>query len=320
MSTSTLTLNFGAVKMAWGRIGIVATFVVFIGTIATIEPQFLSRGNLMDVVTVACIYLLISFGETFVIGAGGVDLSVGHISGFSALVASLLMSSVGLPVWIAVLLGMLTGFLLGTINGFIVGWLGVDSFVTTLSTMFLITGTKYWMTGGMSVMYLPGAFLNLGRGTFLNVPFLFYILLAGFVFSYLVFSRLRSGRNMYMTGGNILASYLSGISVRYYTLLAFILSGILSSITGILLAARAGHTNITLGEGLLLDAFAMSLLGGVLAGGRASITGTLVGGFFLMMTINGLNMLGVNPAAESLIKGVLLMILVIFSIGSKKRR
>lgn len=320
MSTSTLSLSFGAAKVAWDRIGIVAVFVVLIGTIAAIEPQFLSRGNLMDVVTVACIYLLISFGETFVIGAGGVDLSVGHIAGFSALVSSLLMSNVGFPVWAAVFLGILTGFFLGAINGFIVGWLGVDSFVTTLSTMFLITGTKYWMTGGMSVMYLPGGFLNLGRGAFLGVPFLVYILLAGFVFSYLVFNRLRSGRCIYMTGGNVLASYLSGISVRYYTLLAFILSGTLSSVTGILLAARAGHTNITLGEGLLLDAFAMSLLGGVLAGGRASIAGTLVGGFFLMMAINGLNMLGVDPAAERLIKGVLLLILVIFSIGSRKGR
>ena len=98
------------------------------------------------------------------------------------------------------------------------------------------------------------------------------------------------------------------------------LSGFLSSITGILLAARAGHTNITLGEGLLLDAFAMSLLGGVLAGGRASITGTLAGGFFLMMAINGLNILGVDPAAEWLIKGALLMILVIVSIRFKKER
>ena len=98
MSTSTTTLNLGPIKEAWGRIGIITVFVVFIGIIATIEPQFLSRGNLMDIVTVACIYLLISFGETFVIGAGGVDLSVGHIAGFSALVSSLLMSNAGFPV------------------------------------------------------------------------------------------------------------------------------------------------------------------------------------------------------------------------------
>jgi len=299
------------------RYGILFVFLFLIVIVTAIQPQFVSPGNLIDILTVSCIYLMISFGETFVIATGGIDLSVGNIAGFSALATSLFMTTVGMSVGLSVVLGVLTGLGIGAVNGFIVGWMGVDSFVATLSTMFVIIGVKYWMTGGMSIMYLPGEFRDIGRGSLFAIPYTIYILIAGTAFSYILLHKLKAGRYMYLIGGNIRASYLSGVPVRFFTMLSFILSGSLSSVTGILLSSRGGSTNITLGESLVLDAISISLLGGVLSGGKVSIIGTLMGGLFLMLVINGLNMLGVDPASEQLIKGMIVLILVVYSLSVK---
>ncbi|MBC7261675.1 MAG: ABC transporter permease [Chloroflexi bacterium] len=292
--------------------------LALVGVIAVLEPSFVSGGNIADIFISVSLLGIVSLGLTVVLTVGGVDMSIGHIAGFAAVVAAMLMKWHQLPTALSVLVASIIGVGLGGLNGLAVSLLGVDSFIATLSMMFVLIGLRYWLTGGVTIMLLPPSFTCLGRGSIFGipVPLLFLLFISGL--SFVLLRKTRVGRYMYMIGGNINATWLAGVSVRFYTFLAFLVSGAFSSLSGLLLAARQGLANVDLGDGFMMDGFTVALLGVAISGGRPTVLGTLVATFLVVMLVNGLNIMGVGPEWIYLVKGAIILCAIFISRAQKR--
>lgn len=293
--------------------GLALFILALIGVIAALEPSFASAGNISDIFISVSLLGIVSLGLTVVLTVGGVDLSIGHIAGFSAVVAAMLIKWHHVPTAFSLLAALATGVGLGVLNGFSVSVLGVDSFIATLSMMFVLIGLRYWLTGGVTIMLLPRSFTCLGRGSLGGLPVPVIFLLFIYLIGILLLRKTKIGRYMYMTGGNINATWLAGINVRFYTFLAFVVCGAFSSVSGLLLAARQGLANVDLGDGFMMDGFTVALLGVAISGGRATPIGTLVATFLVVMLVNGLNIIGVGPEWIYLIKGAIILCAIFIS-------
>jgi len=298
--------------------GIFVFFVVFYAFVTAIRPAFLTLGNLYDIFTEVSLVSFVAFGEAIVIAAGAVDLSVGNIAGYGAMLTCYFLSQTELGLVPSIAIGIVVGGLVGLGNGLLVSRLYMNSLIATLGTMFVLVGLLYMVTFGQSIMMLPQSFTNLGTGTFLNVPFIIYAMALLFVVCHLFMEKTRYGRNIQMIGGNIEACRLSGINIKNLTLFAFVLAGLLSTVSGILLAARQGLANVDLGERFLLQAFTAAMLGTVIFGGRNLIAGTLCGAIFLISLINGLTLLGAGPQWIYFAQGSLLLVAILLNFYSKR--
>ena len=293
-------------------------FGIFYVIVGLLRPGFFSLGNWSDILTEASIMSFACFGEMIVIAAGGLDLSIGNIAGFAAMVTSVLLSNLGFGLWTSILVGVGIGGLLGLGNGIMVSRLYMNSLVATLGTMFVLVGCLYGLTGGASIHMLPDSFMYLGSGSFLKIPVPIWVMTVVFVLVYLFMERTAHGRYISMIGGNIEACRLSGIHIKNLTLLTFVLCGLLSTFSGILLAARQGLANVDLGERFVLEAFVSAMLGTVIFNGKNVITGTLCGAVFLVSVINGLTLLGAGPQWMYFARGILLLVAILANYLLKK--
>jgi ribose transport system permease protein len=298
--------------------GIFVIFGTFYVILTILRPSFLSLGNLYDILIETSIISFVSFGEAIVITAGGLDLSVGNMAGAAAMLTCHLMSNMGYDTWVSIVAGVAIGGLIGLGNGLMVTRLYMNSLIATLGTMFVLVGFLYGVTGGVSVHIVPDNFMYLGNGTIMNIPVPIYVMAVVFVVAYLFMEKTSYGRNIRMIGGNIEASRLSGVNIKNLTLLTFVISGFLSTFSGILLAARQAVGNVDLGERFLLEGFIAAMLGTVIFNGKNIVTGTLLGAIFLISLINGLTLLGAGPEWMYFSQGALLLVAIMANYYSKR--
>jgi ribose/xylose/arabinose/galactoside ABC-type transport system permease subunit len=300
------------------RYGIFVMFGVFYAVVTILRPGFLSLGNLYDIFTETSIISFVSFGEAIVIAAGGLDLSVGNMAGAAAMLTCHLLSNLGFDLVPSLVIGVAIGGLIGVGNGLMVSRLYMNSLIATLGTMFALVGFLYGLTGGVTVHIVPDNFSFLGTGTFGNVPIPIYVMVIVFMLAHLFMEKTRYGRNMRMIGGNIEACRLSGVNIRNLTFMTFVICGLLSTFSGILLAARQAIGNVDLGERFLLEAFVAAMLGTVVFNGKYVIAGTLCGAIFLISVLNGLTLLGAGPQWMYFAQGSLLLIAILANYYSKR--
>ena len=219
-----------------------AVFVFFFFiylAIAIYKPVFLSPANLADILLTSSLVSFVSFGLSIVFAVGGVDLSFPNIAGYGAMLSTYLMIEIGYPVWLGVTAGIGVGILIGTFNGLMVTRLYINSFIATLGTLFILRGFLYWLTSGQSMQILPPEFEYLGRGTILSIRMPVYFMAGVFILAYVFMEKTKWGRQMTLVGGNIEAARLSGVNIKMITLLAFMIAGLLSPLSGMLQAASA---------------------------------------------------------------------------------
>ncbi len=300
------------------RYGIFIFFGIFYLIVTILRPAFITLDNIYDILTEVSLISFVAFGEAIVIAAGAVDMSVGNIAGYGALLTCYLLTQTELGIAPSIAIGTATGCLIGAINGFFVSRLYMNSLVATLGTMFVLVGMLYMLTFGQSIMMLPESFTNLGTDTFLSVPYPIYAMALGFLICHLFMEKTKYGRNIQMIGGNIEACRLSGINTKNITLSAFLIAGFLSALSGILLASKQGMANVDMGERFLLQAFTAAMLGTVIFNGKKLIVGTIFGTIFLVSLINGLTLLGAGPQWIYFAQGALLMSAILLNFYSKK--
>jgi ribose/xylose/arabinose/galactoside ABC-type transport system permease subunit len=300
------------------RYPIFVIFFIFYIAVAVVHPVFLSRGNLFDIFIETSMISFVAFGEAIAISVGAVDLSVGNIAGFGAMCTCYLMVEMGWPAWVAIVTGLAVGAAIGWGNGLLVSRLYINSMIATLGTMFMLVGLLYMITSGRSIMMLPDSFTNIGNGYFLGVPILIYLMVFAFIACHLFLEKTRFGRKVQMVGGGIEAARLSGVNIFNVTMGAFVLSGLLASASGIVLASRQGLANVDLGERFLLQAFTSAMLGTVIFGGRNIIAGTLCGALFLVSLVNGMTILGVGPQWIYFAQGSLLLAAILLNYYTKR--
>jgi ribose/xylose/arabinose/galactoside ABC-type transport system permease subunit len=302
-------------KSWWG--GLLVFLAIFL-FFAITKPVFFSSVNILrNIILPAGIAGVIALGMTIVMAGGGIDLSVGAISGLSALIAGSIATNIHISVPLIMLIAMLTGLLIGGLNGFFVSFLSVNPFVVTLSSVFLIRGLEYLFTlrlvSGTYIM-MPEELTRAGSSTWFQMGL--FVLTS--VLLYVFLDHTRFGRSIHSVGENLQVTHYSGLPIKLYTWLTYALCGVLVAIGGVMLTSYEGMVKVGTGESYLIDAFVLPILGQAVFK-RISVEGTLFGALLIFMVINGLFIYGTPPIYVNFVKGGLLLVVIILS-GIQKLR
>jgi ribose transport system permease protein len=272
---------------------------------------FLTTQNLRNVGLQAAALAAVSFGQTIVILTSGLDLSVGATVALVSVVSALAINHFGITV--GILCGIVTGAMIGVINGILITWLRVFPFIATLAMMSVLSGLALSISGGTPVTGLPPNFTSLAYSRIGGLPVPLIVSVTVLVLVFLFLRYLRLGRHMYAVGGNRQAATLSGLNVSAIIVTAYAMCSLCAAIGAIILSARVGSGQPTLGSSLPLESVAAVVLGGVsLFGGRGSILHVAVGVAFVSILSNGLNLLNVSSYTQMIIVGGTLIVAVTF--------
>jgi ribose transport system permease protein len=294
----------------------VILFVVLCAIFGLLSPRFLTGSNLAIVLQQTVVLLVAALGMTFVIIAGSIDLSVGSIVAIAALVAASLSGTLGIA---AIVPAMLVGLAAGLLNGLIFAKGKVPSFMVTLGTMVAYRGIVLYFTRGAPVEITDLNFLRTYSGRTAEIPNAAIIALIVAIIAYIIFNYTVFGREVRAVGGGERVALLTGIKVDRVKILVFTLSGLLCGLAGLLQSARVFAATSQLGQGLELDVIAAVVVGGTpLTGGVGSIQGTVLGALIITILSNGMNMIGVDPYIQNIVKGVVLVAAVFVTIDRKK--
>jgi ribose/xylose/arabinose/galactoside ABC-type transport system permease subunit len=275
------------------------------------SPHFLTFDNALNVLLNAAPLALIAGGMTLTLIAAEIDLSVGSVVALVGSLAALLSVNFGAP-WPLVLLGALAaGAVVGVINGWFTTRLGMPSFVATLAMLGIARGVALLVTQGQPIYGLPDTIAWLGQGELWIVPVPVVLAALILVALHFALSRTRFGLNVYAVGGNPEAARLSGVDVPGVKMAVLVLSAVLASVGGLILAARLNAGSGTVGADLLLDAIAAVVIGGTsLLGGVGRITGTVLGVLLIASIRNGLVLLNVSAFWQQVAIGALILLAV----------
>ena len=283
-------------------------------------PYFLTVSNLLNVAQQISINAIIAVGMTFVIITAGIDLSVGSLVAFSGVVlASVLQAGVPLP--IAILVGLGVGLSCGMINGLLITQGRIPPFISTLGMMSVARGAALLYTKGRPVSGFSENFRYLATGEIFHIPVPVIIMGVVYIIAHFVLNRTKLGRYAYAIGGNEEAAILSGINVKLYKTMVYALCGLLSGLAALILTARLNSAQPIAGNMYELDAIAATVIGGTsLMGGEGTVLGTLIGALIMGVLRNGLNLLGVSSFIQQIVIGSVIIIAVLMDMALKKQR
>lgn len=252
-----------------------------------------------------------AIGQTFVILTGGIDLSVGGIALLCSLIGATLMTgTTGFPV-MAIVVMVLLGIGIGAINGVLVSRVRMPALIVTLAMWQILKGSAWGVNGGIQILGLPRDIAFLGQGHIVGVPVPSIIFAGVAAISYIVLYHTSFGRSVYATGGNPVSAWLSGIKVKEILLWTYVISGLCAAIASVIITSRIMVGSMAAGSSLELDSIAIVVIGGIsLAGGRGNLVGVIIGAFIMSIINNGLNLMAVHPAYQSVIKGAIIMVAV----------
>jgi len=283
------------------------------------SPYFISSGNLLALLLGLSIEAIVAVAMTNLMVAGGFDMSVGSVVAFTGAATALLLTA-EVPVALAVLIGVGIGAFIGLFNGLIVSKLGINPFVTTLSSLSLFRGLTLILTKGKNISGLPDTFKALGQATLFGVQtpiIIAFVLIAG---GDLLLRRFRFFRQSYYIGGNERAARLSGIPVDRMKTLAYVLTGLFAGLAGVVMTARLGAASVTAGTGLELRVITAVIIGGAsLQGGEGTVLGAFLGSLLMALITNALTLLGVDVYWQTFVIGGTLLAAVLVDRMGKAR-
>jgi ribose transport system permease protein len=289
--------------------------------LSQLSPYFFTLSNLLEISVQAAVFALIGVGQTFVILAKGIDLSVGSILAASAVSSALVMDA-GYGITLGVVAGLLCGAIFGAANGVAVGILRIPPFVATLGMMGIARGYALIITGGIPVFKFASGFELLGQGRLFDVipvPTITTIVL--YAIGFFILMRTKLGRYTFSIGSSFQATTFSGVNVSRYLILIYTLSGVTAAIAGLTEASRIGSGQPAAGMGYELDSIAAVVIGGTsLFGGQGSLFGTWVGALIIATIRNGLNILGVYAFWQLVAIGGILIGAVYVDSWRRRRR
>jgi ribose transport system permease protein len=289
--------------------------------LALSSPNFLGRGNLLTLIVGMSFDMIVAVGMTILMVSGGFDLSVGSCLALAGAVAGYSMTKFGAPVWMGILLGLLTGVLVGWINGFLVTKVRVNPLITTLGMMQVVRGLVFLLTAGLGIPNLPDSFNYFGQGKWLNLQIPVWMMFFFVIVGEVLLRRSSFFRQSYFVGGNERSARLSGINVDRVKVLNYIIVGLMAAVSGVLLAGRMGTASVSAGQGAELRVVSAVVLGGAsLSGGEGTILGALLGVTLMNLLANGLNLLGINVYWQNVVIGAVLLIAVAADSFSRRNK
>jgi len=298
------------------ELGIVAFILVLVALVSLLSPAFLSLDNFRDILLNIAILVIVALGQMLVIITRGIDLSVSSVIGLSAMMVSFtLVVFPGLPLPLALLLGVALGATLGALNGLIITAGNVPPIIATLGTMSIYRGLIFFYSQGswVNAFELPDDFRQLAKAAPLGVPnlILFAAAVVGLMALFLTYTR--RGRDIYAVGSNPDAARFAGIRTQRVIFTVYVLSGMLAGLAGVLWASRfeAAQTNTALG--FELQTVAAPVVGGVnIFGGSGGVIGVVLGAFLLGIIQNALTLVQISPFWQLAAQGLLILVAVVF--------
>ena len=296
------------------ELGIILALVLLVGYTAISNPRFLSAQSIRDILLNTAILAVMAAGQAVVVITRNIDLSVGSVLGLSAFtVATVMSDNPGLPMVVAILVGLAVGGAAGLLNGVLVRYGRVPALVVTLGTLYMFRGITYSWAGGQQVNAdeLPRHFLTFANDSILGIPWLVLIALVVVGGVSLVMRNYRAGRELYAMGSSPQAAELAGIKVARNLLGAFLLSGALAGLAGVLFAARFGTVDAAAGTGYELNVVAAVVVGGVAVfGGSGTVWGAGLGALLLTVIGSALAVLDINQFWQQAIVGALIVLAI----------
>lgn len=298
----------------------VAVFLIF--SVLLGNQGFLSGNNIMNVLRQTAVISIVSVGGTFILACGEIDLTVGSVAAMTAMFVSLILRSTG-NIPLAVLAGLAFGVLVGMINGLLVTGLRIPAFLATMGMQQVIRGGAMWITDTAAVPIENKTFTTIfGAGQIGIIPVLLIWTVFIYVIGVLVFNKSNFGRHLLATGGNEVAAGYSGVETKKIKIIAFVISGFLAALGGILYAGRLSAGRYSYGEGDEMSVIAAVVLGGTaMTGGTGSMVGSLVGSILIGFINNALILANLSSAQQTMVKGAIIVLSVALSnIAQRKKR
>ena len=296
------------------ELGIALALAALVIYTAVGNPRFLSGQSIRDILLNTAILAVMATGQAVVVITRNIDLSVGSVLGISAwAVASMTSDHQGLPMIVAIVVGLAVGAACGLLNGILVRYGKVPALVVTLGTLYIYRGITYSWAGGKQVNAdkLPAHFLQFANASILGVPWLVLIALIVVGGVSLIMRNYRAGRELYAMGSSPPAAELAGIPVARNLLGAFLVSGALAGLAGVLFAARFGTVDAAAGTGYELNVVAAVVVGGVAVfGGSGTVWGAGLGALLLTVIGSALAVLDINQFWQQAIVGALIVLAI----------
>ncbi len=305
-----IALDTKAVWITFGRFGTLIGLFLLVAVFTTLKPAiFPTPRNLLNILNQISLLGICSAGLTICLVMNEFDLSIGAIATLGAVLTAGFLPNMHPVLAVPIVIVICTG--IGLVNGLVIATLGVSSFMATLGSMTILTGFSYWYTSGSgSILYsgIPKGFLIIGKGTFLHIPYLVFFMIGVLVLLHLFLNHTSTGRHMYAVGGNPEAARFGGIPIQKLKILGFMTSGFLAGLTGVLLVARLGLAEPTIGDRFLFDAFTAVFLGAAsIKIGQFHIIGTLIGVLIMGTLFNGFTLLDVPYHLQLVAQGAILI-------------
>lgn len=302
------------------NIGIIIGLILLVVIISFSTPKFLTGSNLLNLLKSNSVNAIISCGMLLAILMGEIDISVGSTVGLTGVIGAYLITNAGLPVPVTVILCLGVGAVVGAVNGVAISYLSVPAFVATLATQSIGRGLTEIISGGVTIRVRNDAYTALGNASIGGVSIIIIYAAVVIIFTWFLLNRTRFGYYIYALGGNKMAAQYSGVNVKKYNMLPYVLIGLFCGLGGIIWSARLGSAAATLGSGFEMDAIAAVVIGGTsMSGGVGTVGGTFIGILIIGVITNGLNLMGINSFWQDVFKGIIILAAVIIDVIRKNK-
>ncbi|EIM74741.1 L-arabinose transporter permease protein [Nitratireductor aquibiodomus RA22] len=298
-------------KLILGDQGLLVIFILAFALVSLTVPNFLTERNMLGLLQSVVTVGVIACTMMFCLAARDFDLSVGSNVAFCGMVAVMASNATG-SIFLGILTALAAGALVGLFNGVVIAKFRINALITTLATMQIVRGLALISSDGRAVGIDDPSFYQLALSRFLGVPTPIWVLAALFVVFGFVLNRTVFGKNTLAMGGNPEASRLAGVNVDWMRIWIFTLQGFICAVAGILLASRITSGQPNAATGLELSVISACVLGGVsLAGGRATMTGVIVGVMIMGIAENVMNLLNIQAFYQYVVRGFILLLAVL---------
>lgn len=306
--------------LSWEGTGLLGVLVLVFVLLAFFAPNFLTTGNLLNVLRQAAFFGIVAFAMSLVIISGEIDVSVGSQAALTSSLVGYMVVSLGWSMVLSCLVAIVVAVTLGAFVGWIRHIFNVPTFIGTLALYLALRGAAMLVTNTFPIPIESSKFFFWGTGKFFGVPVAALYLVVAFVVVAFIANSTVFGRSVYAVGGNAKAAEVSGINVLKVRVMVMSMSAFTAAITGLLLTAQLSSGNSTVAIGLEFDAIAAAVIGGTLmSGGKGSVLGTLIGVLFVAILLNGMVLLGMNPYLQQVVRGALVLFAVLINVVRSRR-
>lgn len=303
------------------KYGTLLAFVVICAYFSIATDVFLTPSNILTVLRQISMLSILGAGLTVVMITGRIDLSIGFGASILGVMAAALMVDFGMPIWLAAVLTLLGGVLIGLLNGFFVAYVGIPDFICTLATGYLISGLNQAYTKGHPISGLPDGFKIFGNTNWFGIPSMIFIMAFWLLIIWVVLSKTRFGRHTYAIGGNKEAALMSGVDVKFNSMLGFVFCGIGMALTALVMTSRMGSAHVTAGDAYQLQAIATVYLGATaFKEGEPNLLGTVLGALILGVLKNGMTLMNIPYYYQDIAQGLVILIAVAITSLQRARK